>query len=863
MSTSEGESPVSRWIQSPQSAVPYVTKNGLKGRDPETGLEFNSIDTLTSRQQKEVPNHRKVFINKDSSGAIVYTLVYFFGIVTKASHGRAMSQKRVIVVSQKALYVLYINTGISRCIPLTDIEQIITSPDRWMGVNISGSHDVAFKVETAKEMKQLIIVLQCMCQHVSGRPLHIQKVNGNQTTVKSKMALQKQQNWSAKTAEVIPLNGVTKQQLDAAFRSVGCDAQAQPSTPIASVQQQQPSSAFAEVLPVPDDSERRLLLKRLSQLVQESEQLSDISSENDDLLRVLQEKASGIIKNRSQLCNILGIEVPSDSDSTSIMKLQLGCKTRDKLSQIANIKQQWKDDLALIQNQLEAEVNRTSHIDIPALQNQLKQNGVPNGVWDEHLTLANNIRELVAKIDVLKATSEGLTKQQEEETILQQEKTELSTTTHDELVRRIQNEISQLRQQVNQSMSSSPTFKAAKVEQEQLLKTKEDLQKQIEETKRRIEQLHSYDIHPAEEADTMEDSIQNVDEELLSTQIELQRAEERCQHLQVVANESPALLHEIEAKEADIQRLEFESRELMIKGKAARQQYESTISDILMKIETNNSKAKKLDSESAVLQDDAKKQLTNANTKHNNEVSEAQQLLAAAKQQYEREVNAMQLNEQTVDKYYGEKLQQPFQPCSEDKELEQRLSSIDNAILQVQNDLVELDQRDLTVREKFERNESTMLSQRDVLLQNITIWTSQGSQELVHKAQDDLSKLQETIESLQHSMDTFSSHARVTRDKHHQREQVLMTQRDELVEAVAEVNKQNLAILIETSTLTSQHSEFSSDVDVESAISQNISHRRLSALSPLGPAAPAWLHPVTVTRQSLNEMWGLVCVWLV
>eukprot|EP01060_Flectonema_neradi_P014885 TRINITY_DN21569_c0_g1_i1.p1 TRINITY_DN21569_c0_g1~~TRINITY_DN21569_c0_g1_i1.p1 ORF type:complete len:903 (+),score=191.53 TRINITY_DN21569_c0_g1_i1:117-2825(+) len=836
-------SPVSRWIQAPtQPTMPQTTKVGLRGRDPELGLDFVNISDLTPKQQKAVPNHRKVFINKDTNGSILYTLIYFFGIITKASHGRSLSQqKRLAVVGQQGLYILYINTAISRCIPLTDIEEIVLSPDCWVGINVSGAHDVAFKVETALEKKQLVSVLQTMCQHASGRPLHVQRVNGTQTTVKSKMSLQKQPNWSSKNSEVVPLVAVTKEQLESAMR---CGQQSvKPDTPVA----ERGFSAFADVDPAPEDPERKTLLQKLSHLVQETDQLSKLSSESDNTLQSLKQSASSVIKTRTQLCSILGIENPSDN----ILRLSLTCKTRDKLSQIAGIKNQWKNDLSLIRKQLQDEMQRTSHIDIANLQNQLKKNGVPSTVWDEHLELANNIRELVAKIEVLKNASEGLLKQQSDEKESHEDRINEMNKSHTSDMNKLHTEIANIKNQIaEQEASLSPAVTLAKKRQKELNVTKQGLLKAISETSSRIHHLESLDIHPAEEQPEVKSEAATVAEELQGIEGDLQRANNRCASLQEVASEGPSILHELEMKEAEIQRLEFESRELMIKGKSARQQYESSLSNINMNIETVNNKVSQLDAESTLLQDEANASLKAATEKYTAELEEAQQLLASAKASYQEEATQLANNEESVSHYYNQKLQYPYQECSDDQAMEKQLSAIDEAILKVHDDLVVLDKRDLTVRSKFEKNEATMLAQRDVLSRNISVWKAQGNTDLVTKAQEDLEKLQETIDSLQRSMNTFASHARITRDKHHQREQVLMSKRDSLCEAVAEANKQNMAILIETSTLAS---EFSSDIDTESVTA------RQRPVSPLAPTIPSWLHPVTVTRHSSNELWGLSC----
>ena len=316
--------------------------------------------------------------------------------------------------------------------------------------------------------------------------------------------------------------------------------------------------------------------------------------------------------------------------------------------------------------------------------------------------------------------------------------------------------------------------------------------------------------------------------------------------MQEVVDTAPALIKDIEGNESATQKLDFESRELVIKSTQMKKDFEARMMDIKIQSDAMDLKLRQLHDHAQEQQVQARQEVREASM----QVEQDAERIVAAEQEEQAKLLAAQRasgeSERQLDDYYNTRITSPFGKRAEEGELESRLVIVDETIDAVQRELHLLSERDANVREKFHRSEVHMVEQESQLVRRLEEVKSSGIS--TEQIEDDLTKVRHAHSCLQDSMDTFALQARSTRSRHHQREKALLSRRDELIENLRECSVSTMIDL----TLPAAQSPAAH------------SHAITAPFTPLSPAAPDPLPPPGPTpilvRRDPSEKWGLVCV---
>ncbi|KAJ9467057.1 Protein MLP1-like protein [Diplonema papillatum] len=926
-----GPSPVGGWVVS-SGDLPEVTGDGLRGIDPTTGLAFVN---LSSVPEKLLPHFKSLFVSGQG-----FTVVYYFGVVQKMSgNANYRQQRRILVIGSRALYTLYMDSRNSRCIRIEDIESVVTSNDKWVGVNVRGQHSLALRCEAMSEVKNVRHVLSSLYRQLTGRPLQETEKLKNKDALRARLDFHKPAGWDPQ-GTVLTLTSVTMPQMlsareqKATLSSVKSTAPARSPAAVerreaAAVTHAPQQSRRAPSQDVYDKThafltrelehrKRTFDLERRQEHEEEQLRLStraareatvrsisrerqDIDSRRDHLteqLHALREEEArhlaaigqsddelqhhatasfALSLDRRRLCEGMGIDLPRDcrlSPETLVQEIPhkepLADKVRAKISSIEQMKTSWHTDIEAVEKDIADKSAERARLDasIADLTQKITEaSAVRTDTWDVHLTMASEMQEVVKRIELLQATTDELTEAMAREsdeheatmTELNAEYTQKVSALEDSIAES-EGKLTQKLNLVSEIADKEAARAAALAAQakrtaatkstalETLVRKRTDLQFEVARLR-----------EPPEE-----DEAQNLDideaSELKDAQQQLEVALQRIQELEGVAVEAAGLMQSLEAKEAEKQKLDFDTRELFIKGKQMKKDFESKMAELQMQIETADLKAKRIEESLAEEEARATTEMEEAKQKGEHALrlrSAEVQKLGAALEEDQREISRSGAE---LDAYYVDRLRHPFEPESvygaagsmDESQLEERLAAIDEDIEAVQCVLSKLDDRDKQIRDKFRRSEDTMVSQRDALLAKLE--SSPRDESVVTQSHHDLRTVNSTMLALQEGIDTFAVQARGARERHNQREAMLMQERDRLIEALAATRQCNISKMIDLTCPVTQPPP-----SVHPIVSLSPAVVAAPLTSPLGPSTPAGFQKAVVARSSLDEKWGLSC----
>eukprot|EP00754_Rhynchopus_humris_P023730 Rhum_TRINITY_DN14847_c28_g1::Rhum_TRINITY_DN14847_c28_g1_i1::g.125810::m.125810 len=273
------------------------------------------------------------------------------------------------------------------------------------------------------------------------------------------------------------------------------------------------------------------------------------------------------------------------------------------------------------------------------------------------------------------------------------------------------------------------------------------------------------------------ESEQQLSEELSEAEEQLADALQRIAELQEVVAETPALLHRLEAKESETQRLDFETREIVIKSAQMRKAFERKMLQMKMQIDQQDVRLRQVRERAEEQEQQGREEVREA-TRAAEEEQEKLRLAELCEAERVQTLRAKAGQAQAeLERYYGERLAEPFKPPAEEAEVEARLAIVDETIEAVQGELQLLGDRDAAVRGKFQKSAEQMAEQERGLAERAAAGEDVAAE---------LEKVRTATACLQESMDTFALQARSTRERHHQRERTLMARRGELVDQLRE-----------------------------------------------------------------------------
>lgn len=132
--------------------------------DPRTGLHF-----------VQVPEVMRPYF-QDLSDAVLH----FFAVVRKPSKTGEMV-KRVLLISDSALYVCTPNGSIKRCVDVMNINEILLDRAFGVGIRCSMDYDVTFHCATGDHRQEIVDILQSIFKYLSqGRTIPVSDVPKHQ-----------------------------------------------------------------------------------------------------------------------------------------------------------------------------------------------------------------------------------------------------------------------------------------------------------------------------------------------------------------------------------------------------------------------------------------------------------------------------------------------------------------------------------------------------------------------------------------------------------------------------------------------------------------------------------------------------------
>jgi len=125
--------------------------------DPRTGLEIIDVPE----------EYRKHFAELRGS------LIHWFGSVDKVNR-HVKPERRVCILSDRSLYMCMMNGGITRCISISTLLEIIVTPPAMIGIKIQPpDHDMLFSVSSLKEREHVAAILQKLFKGLTGQDIRV------------------------------------------------------------------------------------------------------------------------------------------------------------------------------------------------------------------------------------------------------------------------------------------------------------------------------------------------------------------------------------------------------------------------------------------------------------------------------------------------------------------------------------------------------------------------------------------------------------------------------------------------------------------------------------------------------------------
>eukprot|EP01059_Diplonema_ambulator_P002614 TRINITY_DN12240_c0_g1_i1.p1 TRINITY_DN12240_c0_g1~~TRINITY_DN12240_c0_g1_i1.p1 ORF type:complete len:1035 (+),score=256.64 TRINITY_DN12240_c0_g1_i1:243-3347(+) len=170
----------------------------LSTHNPDTGLPYVSWNHLSTKVREPFA---PLFKTENAK------VVYYFAVIMKISH-LGLPQQRVVIITHDSLIQCMLNSDITRCVLISDIEDIIISHDNWFGVVIPKQCDMLFKLspQQVAYMRQVLAVLY---KHLSGSDLKFNELRET-ANIKGMLRLQKPPNFSVKPPTLLRRKDVIK-----------------------------------------------------------------------------------------------------------------------------------------------------------------------------------------------------------------------------------------------------------------------------------------------------------------------------------------------------------------------------------------------------------------------------------------------------------------------------------------------------------------------------------------------------------------------------------------------------------------------------------------------------------------------------
>lgn len=119
--------------------------------DPRTGLHF-----------VEVPDVMRPYF-ADALGSVLH----FFAVVRKPSKMGELV-KRILVISDQALYLCTPNGVVKRCVDVVDIDEILLDSSFGIGLRSHTDYDLTFQCTTSEHRREIVEILQRIYKYSSG-----------------------------------------------------------------------------------------------------------------------------------------------------------------------------------------------------------------------------------------------------------------------------------------------------------------------------------------------------------------------------------------------------------------------------------------------------------------------------------------------------------------------------------------------------------------------------------------------------------------------------------------------------------------------------------------------------------------------
>eukprot|EP00759_Apiculatamorpha_spiralis_P035486 PhF_6_TR36204/c0_g1_i1/m.52811 len=159
-----------------------LTENDIR-YDPRTQLEIVNVSEDYIKHFQEIQG----------------TLIHWFGTVDKVNR-HWKQQRRVCIISDCCIYMCMMNGGITRCVPIQTIQEIILSPSSTLGIKVlAPDYDMMFAVLSTKERETVLNILQKLYWALTGQEIRVRSMR---TEAGEKMEdilnLKKPKEWTLK-----------------------------------------------------------------------------------------------------------------------------------------------------------------------------------------------------------------------------------------------------------------------------------------------------------------------------------------------------------------------------------------------------------------------------------------------------------------------------------------------------------------------------------------------------------------------------------------------------------------------------------------------------------------------------------------
>lgn len=155
--------------------------------DPRTGLKLILIP----------PTDQKYF------GQLSGAVIHWFGKVDK--YNRMWNQqRRVAIFTDQCIYLCQLDGGITRCVNMRWISEIMLSHESAIGFRIGPpDYDMLLSFDSQKDRDDVVIVVQRVYQSIVGNELTVRRLTGNNSeAIQQRLDLSKPKSWSLKIEPV-------------------------------------------------------------------------------------------------------------------------------------------------------------------------------------------------------------------------------------------------------------------------------------------------------------------------------------------------------------------------------------------------------------------------------------------------------------------------------------------------------------------------------------------------------------------------------------------------------------------------------------------------------------------------------------